>query len=69
MKSLKKSVIAVLVIGTLSIAGTAFAYRGQGFNGQYCARRGGHAFGDLLLEHSDEFRHEVAVFEELKENL
>ena len=33
MKSLKKSVIAVLVIGTLSVAGTAFAYRGQG-NGQ-----------------------------------
>ena len=30
MKSLKKSVIAVLVIGTLSVAGTAFAYRGQG---------------------------------------
>ena len=30
MKSLKKSVIAVLVIGTLSVAGTALAYRGQG---------------------------------------
>ena len=33
MKSLKKSVIAVVVIGTLSVAGMAFAYRGQG-NGQ-----------------------------------
>ena len=28
MKSLKKSVIAVLVIGTLSVAGTALAYHG-----------------------------------------
>ena len=33
MKSLKKSVIAVLVIGTLSVAGMAFAYHGEG-NGQ-----------------------------------
>ncbi|MCR4818550.1 MAG: hypothetical protein K5841_06295 [Fretibacterium sp.] len=40
MKSLKKSVIAGLVIGTLSVAGTAFACHGQGFNGQNFARRG-----------------------------
>ena len=33
MKSMKKSVIAVLVIGTLSVAGMAFAYHGEG-NGQ-----------------------------------
>ena len=33
MKSMKKSVIAVLVIGMLSIAGMAFAYHGDG-NGQ-----------------------------------
>ena len=41
MKSMKKSVIAVLVIGTLSVAGMAFAYHGDG-NGQTCEYFGGH---------------------------
>ena len=41
MKSMKKSVIAVLVIGTLSVAGMAFAYHGEG-NGQTGGYFGGH---------------------------
>ena len=41
MKSMKKSVIAVLVLGTLSVAGMAFAYHGEG-NGQTGGYFGGH---------------------------
>ena len=71
MKSLKKSVVAVLVIGTLSIAGTAFAYRGQGFNGQYCARRGGHAFGaqEWRAIRGSDFAHHAQFFNEMPQEI
>lgn len=72
MKSLKKSVIAVLVIGSLSMAGTAFAYRGQGFNGQGFARRGCPAFESRQAwqaSRGGDFAHHAQFFNEMPQEI
>ena len=71
MKSLKKSVIAVLVIGTLSIAGTAFAYRGQRLNGQGCAYRSNPAFGaqEWRATRGADFAHHAQFFNEMPQEV
>ena len=71
MKSLKKSVIAVLVIGTLSIAGTAFAYRGQRLNAQGCAYRSNPAFGaqEWRATRGADFAHHAQFFNEMPQDI
>ena len=72
MKSLKKSVIAVVVIGTLSVAGTAFAYCGQGFEGQNFARRGCPAFESRQAwqaSRGGDFAHHSQFFNEMPQEI
>ncbi len=72
MKSLKKSVIAVLVIGTLSVAGTAFAYRGQGSTGQGFVRRGCPAFESRQAWQASrgaDFAHHSQFFNEMPQEI
>ena len=71
MKSFKKSVLAVLVIGTLSIAGTAFAYRGQRLNGQGCAYMSNPAFvaQEWRATRGADFAHHAQFFNEMPQDI
>ena len=69
---MKKSVIAVLVIGIMSVAGTAFAYRGQGSTSQGFVRRGCPAFENRQAWQASrgaDFAHHSQFFNEMPQEI